>query len=211
MIPLEPGARLFVPALHTPGKSFKSSSATSSVWFIAWLAAQKKEKKKKKKAPGFLVYCVQKLDLCLFSFFGNNQIREVNWKHWGADEAVLLKCARRSQRKIVEPCSAAVGQEEKQSTFGYLMIFLHQPAWQAWRKCLWCLSGRPLCPPHVVWLVISHLFPFIHGFQVERAPRKHVVEEFEEFDYSDLYDDMSVSTVTAGPNVTEYEVRLKQA
>lgn len=38
-------------------------------------------------------------------------------------------------------------------------------------------------------------------------PKKHVVEEFEEFDYSDLYDDLSVSTVTAGPNVTEYEVR----
>ncbi len=43
---------------------------------------------------------------------------------------------------------------------------------------------------------------------MERAPKKHVVEEFEEFDYSDLYDDISVSTVTAGPNVTEYEVRL---
>lgn len=45
---------------------------------------------------------------------------------------------------------------------------------------------------------------------MERAPKKHVVEEFEEFDYSDLYDDMSVSTVTAGPNVTEYEVRLSR-
>lgn len=40
--------------------------------------------------------------------------------------------------------------------------------------------------------------------QVERAPKKHVVEEF---DYSDFYDDVSVSTVTTGPNVTEYEVR----
>lgn len=37
-----------------------------------------------------------------------------------------------------------------------------------------------------------------------------MVEEFEEFDYSDLYDDFSVSTVTAGPNVTEYEVRLSR-
>lgn len=37
-----------------------------------------------------------------------------------------------------------------------------------------------------------------------------MVEEFEEFDYSDLYDDISVSTVTAGPNVTEYEVRLSR-
>lgn len=43
-------------------------------------------------------------------------------------------------------------------------------------------------------------------FQVERAPKtKPVVEEF---DYSDFYDDVSVSTVTSGPNVTEYEVRL---
>lgn len=43
---------------------------------------------------------------------------------------------------------------------------------------------------------------------MERAPKKHVVEEFEEFDYSDLYDDVSVSTVTSGPDVTEYEVRV---
>lgn len=46
--------------------------------------------------------------------------------------------------------------------------------------------------------------------QVERAPKKHVVEEFEEFDYSDLYDDVSVSTVTSGPDVTEYEVRFSR-
>lgn len=43
---------------------------------------------------------------------------------------------------------------------------------------------------------------------MEKTPKKHVVEEFDEFDYSDLYDDVSFSTVTAGPNVTEYEVRL---
>ncbi len=54
------------------------------------------------------------------------------------------------------------------------------------------------------------LFWFFYGLQVERAPKKHVVEEFEEFDYSDLYDDISVSTVTAGPNVTEYEVRVSR-
>lgn len=41
---------------------------------------------------------------------------------------------------------------------------------------------------------------------MERVPKKHVVEEFEEFDYSDLYDDLSVSTVTASPNGTEYEI-----
>lgn len=56
----------------------------------------------------------------------------------------------------------------------------------------------------------STVFWLFYCPQVERAPKKHVVEEFEEFDYSDLYDDMSVSTVTAGPNVTEYEVRLSR-
>lgn len=41
---------------------------------------------------------------------------------------------------------------------------------------------------------------------MDRAPKtKPVVEEF---DYSDFYDDVSVSTATSGPNVTEYEVRL---
>lgn len=41
---------------------------------------------------------------------------------------------------------------------------------------------------------------------MDRAPKtKPVVEEF---DYSDFYDDVSVSMVTSGPNVTEYEVRL---
>lgn len=44
--------------------------------------------------------------------------------------------------------------------------------------------------------------------QVEGTPKKYVAEEFEEFDYSDLYGDLSISTVTAGPNVTDYEVRL---
>ncbi|GLD68277.1 collagen alpha-1(XI) chain-like isoform X1 [Lates japonicus] len=39
--------------------------------------------------------------------------------------------------------------------------------------------------------------------EVERTPKKHVVEEF---DYSDLYDDISVSTVDASTNVTEYEI-----
>lgn len=41
---------------------------------------------------------------------------------------------------------------------------------------------------------------------MDRTPKtKPVVEEF---DYSDFYDDVSLSTVTSGPNVTEYEVRL---
>lgn len=42
--------------------------------------------------------------------------------------------------------------------------------------------------------------------EAEKVPKKRVVEHFEEFDYSDLYDDLSVSTVTAGPNITEYEI-----
>lgn len=43
---------------------------------------------------------------------------------------------------------------------------------------------------------------------MEGTVKKRVAEEFEEFDYSDLYADLSISTVTAGPNVTDYEVRL---
>lgn len=54
----------------------------------------------------------------------------------------------------------------------------------------------------------TDIIPLVGFFQVERMPKKPVVEEFEEFDYSDFYDDVSVSTVTSGPNVTEYEVRL---
>lgn len=49
---------------------------------------------------------------------------------------------------------------------------------------------------------------WMFGFQEERTPKKHLAEEFEEFDYSDLYEDLSISTVTAGPNVTDYEVSL---
>lgn len=58
---------------------------------------------------------------------------------------------------------------------------------------------------------ILHIVPNVLTclrFQVEGTPKKHVAEEFEEFDYSDLYGDLSISTVTAGPNVTDYEVRL---
>lgn len=45
---------------------------------------------------------------------------------------------------------------------------------------------------------------------MDRAPRKHLIKAFEEFDYSDFYDDVSISTVTTGPNVTEYEVRQQE-
>uniref|UniRef100_A0A667WJ99 Collagen, type V, alpha 3b n=1 Tax=Myripristis murdjan TaxID=586833 RepID=A0A667WJ99_9TELE len=69
-----------------------------------------------------------------------------------------------------------------------------------------CTSTEPPC---VFSRGLCHLLSLLNGLQVESAPKKHVVEEFEEFDYSDLYDDVSFSTVTMGPNVTEYEVRLK--
>lgn len=42
--------------------------------------------------------------------------------------------------------------------------------------------------------------------QETRPVTKPVVEEYGDDLYADLYDDLSVSTVTVGPNVTEYEV-----
>ena len=41
----------------------------------------------------------------------------------------------------------------------------------------------------------------------ERPAEKPEVEELEDDLYRDLYDDLSVSTVTVGPNITDYEVR----
>ena len=41
--------------------------------------------------------------------------------------------------------------------------------------------------------------------QEDRPLKRPVVEEYSD---SDLYDDLSVSTVTVGPNVTDYEVGL---
>lgn len=40
----------------------------------------------------------------------------------------------------------------------------------------------------------------------EDKPVKPVVEEYGDDLYRDLYDDLTVSTVTVGPNVTEHEV-----
>uniref|UniRef100_A0A668AYK6 Collagen, type V, alpha 3a n=1 Tax=Myripristis murdjan TaxID=586833 RepID=A0A668AYK6_9TELE len=40
----------------------------------------------------------------------------------------------------------------------------------------------------------------------DKPVRKPVVEEYGDDFYSDLYDDLSVSTVTVGPNITDYEV-----
>ncbi|KAI5091224.1 collagen, type V, alpha 3b precursor [Silurus meridionalis] len=41
-------------------------------------------------------------------------------------------------------------------------------------------------------------------FEVQKVPRKPAVEEYDDL-YSDLYSDLSVSTVTASPNITEFE------
>lgn len=42
--------------------------------------------------------------------------------------------------------------------------------------------------------------------QEDKPVKKAVVEQHEADIYRDLYDDLSVSTVTVGPNVTDYEV-----
>ena len=42
--------------------------------------------------------------------------------------------------------------------------------------------------------------------QEGKPATKPVVEEYGDDLFRDLYDDLSVSTVTVGPNVTEYEV-----
>lgn len=48
---------------------------------------------------------------------------------------------------------------------------------------------------------------FMHFALQEGAPLiQPVVEEYEDDLYKDLYDDLAVSTVTVGPNVTDYEV-----
>lgn len=70
------------------------------------------------------------------------------------------------------------------------------------------LSSVPVTINHINILQMPNVLTCCLWFQVEGTPKKHVAEEFEEFDYSDLYEDLSISTVTAGPNVTDYEVRL---
>lgn len=45
--------------------------------------------------------------------------------------------------------------------------------------------------------------------QEERPAKEPVVEELDKDLYRDLYDDLSVSTVTVGPNITDYEVHQK--
>lgn len=42
--------------------------------------------------------------------------------------------------------------------------------------------------------------------QEERLDKKPQMEEFDDNFYGDLYDDLAVSMVTVGPNISEYEV-----
>lgn len=44
------------------------------------------------------------------------------------------------------------------------------------------------------------------GLQEDKPVEMPVVEEYGDDLYKDLYDDLTVSTVTVGPNVTEHEV-----
>ncbi|XP_015252893.1 PREDICTED: collagen alpha-1(XI) chain-like [Cyprinodon variegatus] len=61
----------------------------------------------------------------------------------------------------------------------------------------YCQDYIPDCDSALPYESIS-----IETEEEEGTPKKRIVEEF---DYSVFYDDISVSTVTAGPNVTEYE------
>lgn len=58
---------------------------------------------------------------------------------------------------------------------------------------------------------IYRFFTKLHGvwclLQVKKPPRKPIEEEFDDDLYNDLYSDLSVST--AGDNITEYEVSLR--
>lgn len=57
--------------------------------------------------------------------------------------------------------------------------------------------------PSAAWLIsaLTHL-SLCARLQEDTPVREPVVEEYED----DLLEDLSVSTVTVGPNVTEYEV-----
>lgn len=59
----------------------------------------------------------------------------------------------------------------------------------------------------VPWFILAmtHLSLCV-GLQEDKSVKRPVVEEYGDDLYGDLYDDLSVSTVTVGPNVTEYEV-----
>lgn len=70
------------------------------------------------------------------------------------------------------------------------------------------LSSVPVMINQINIMQMPNVLTCCLWFQVEGTPKKHVAEEFEDFDYSDLYEDLSISTVTTSPNVTDYEVRL---
>lgn len=86
-----------------------------------------------------------------------------------------------------------------------LISWLVQPDPQAnsWQPQFCTSDDKSIDILHMPSVLTCYLW-----FQVEGTPKKHVAEEFEEFDYSDLYGHLSISTVTAGPNLTDYEVRL---
>lgn len=43
------------------------------------------------------------------------------------------------------------------------------------------------------------------GWQENKSLTQSAVEEYDDL-YEEIYDDVSLSTVTVGPNVTQYEV-----
>lgn len=47
------------------------------------------------------------------------------------------------------------------------------------------------------------------GRQEKKSLTQSAVEEYDDL-YEEIYDDVSLSTVTVGPNVTEYEVGCMQ-
>lgn len=61
--------------------------------------------------------------------------------------------------------------------------------------------------PSAAWLIsaLTHL-SLCARLQEDTPVREPVVEEYEDDLLEDLYHNLSVSTVTVGPNVTEYEV-----
>ncbi|KAL7851815.1 hypothetical protein SRHO_G00176000 [Serrasalmus rhombeus] len=65
----------------------------------------------------------------------------------------------------------------------------------------YCLNYIPDCDSALPYSSLS-----LDPEEVEKVPRKSTVQDYDDDLYSDLYSDLSVSTVTAGSNVTEYEL-----
>lgn len=71
---------------------------------------------------------------------------------------------------------------------------------------LWvlCADEDELSVPRFIF-ALTHLSPRV-DLQEDTPVKKPVIEEHGADLYEDLYDDPSVSTITEGPNVTDYEV-----